>query len=85
MAAGIQAALQVGAFTADAVALEARKAADTDSPPAVGTSGSRSTNDEPAPVRSLTEQRLSHLPSDTRPAPTVDHYDQLLRHSKETS
>lgn len=83
--AGIQGALQVGAFTADAVAVQARKAADSDpSPPTVNTSDG-STEDQPVPMRSLTEQRLSHLPSDTRPLPTVSQYDQLLGRSKETS
>ena len=81
--AGIQAALQAGAFTADAVALEARKAADTD-PSSVATNCAAA-NDEPGQVGSLTEQRLTHLPSDTRPLPTMTPYDQLLGRSKETS
>ena len=80
----IQAALQAGAFTADAVALEARKAADTNTLSTI--SGRRgSPDDKPVLVRSLTEQRLTHLPSDTRPLPTVSGYDQLLGRSKETS
>jgi transposase len=74
--AGLAAALRAGALTADAVALEARKAADADDPAAGG---------EPAPaappqVASLTARRLERLPPDTRPAPSVSQYDQLLRH-----
>ncbi|MFB7675104.1 hypothetical protein ACFC26_27195 [Kitasatospora purpeofusca] len=33
-----------------------------------------------ATVTSLTARRLAHLPPDTRPLPSVAHYDQLLRH-----
>ena len=75
--AGIAAALAAGALTADAVAVEARKAAQADSggdtitgpdaPPAV------------PPVTSLTQRRLAALPPDTRPLPSVAAYDQLLR------
>jgi hypothetical protein len=74
--AGISAALQAGALTADAVALEARKSADTAegatavvSPPTADTTS----------VASLTQRRLTHLPIDTRPPPSVTVYDQLLR------
>ncbi len=76
--AGIAAALRAGALTADAVALEARKAAEADD-----------SADVPAPepaapakaatVTSLTERRLAQLPPDRRPLPSVAHYDQLLR------
>jgi transposase len=73
---GLAAALRAGALTADAVALEARKAADADtttSTPAPVWAA------EPAPaVASLTQRRLTHLPTDTRPLPSVDIYDQLL-------
>ncbi len=74
--AGLAAALRAGALTADAVALEARKAAEADdAPPA--------TVAEPGPpqatVTFLTERRLAHLPPDTRPLPSVAAYDQLLR------
>lgn len=83
--AGIQAALSAGAFTADAVALEARRCADAARP-------SPATDDVPAqpdpveqqPIRSLTERRLSHLPADTRPLPNVTSYDQLLARPKES-
>lgn len=75
LVSGLAAALKTGALTADAVALEARKAADEDNgdtelslPPA-----SRSK------VTSLTSRRLPHLPPDKRPLPSVAHYDQLLR------
>jgi hypothetical protein len=72
--AGLAAALRAGALTADAVALEARKAAEGDEP--VST-------DSDAPdrsaVASLTARRLTHLPTDTRPLPSVAVYDQLLR------
>jgi hypothetical protein len=74
--AGIAAALQAGALTADAVALEARKAAEADDTAGVGEPR------EPAPaatVTSLTERRLAQLPPDRRPVPSVAHYDQLLR------
>jgi hypothetical protein len=73
--AGLAAALRAGALTADAVALEARKAADADEP----------AQEEPAPaapqaaVASLTARRLDRLPPDTRPLPSVARYDQLLR------
>jgi transposase len=76
---GLALALRAGALTADAVALEARKAADADD----------TTAEQPevdtvpaAPVASLTQRRLAHLPVDTRPLPSVAVYDQLLRHSR---
>jgi hypothetical protein len=79
--AGITAALSVGAHTADVVAVEARKAApagkiDPGPPPEPA---------DPVPgaqVTSLTLRRLAALPPDTRPLPTVDAYDQLLRHPR---
>jgi hypothetical protein len=75
--AGIATALRAGALTADAVALEARKAADTDTkPPAqAGSSGPVAGS----PVASLTERRLAALPPDTRPLPSMAAYDALLR------
>jgi transposase len=71
---GLAAALRAGALTADAVALEARKAAEADeiTEPAPQ-------QPEPANVTFLTERRLAHLPPDTRPLPSVAAYDQLLR------
>ncbi|MBM2623912.1 IS21 family transposase [Actinoplanes sp. LDG1-06] len=73
--AGLATALQAGALTADAVALQARKFAETDDHP-------RPVNRRIRPVSnvvSLTERRLAQLPPDTRPLPTVTAYDQLLR------
>ncbi|WP_245685707.1 hypothetical protein [Streptomyces yerevanensis] len=72
---GLATALRAGALTADAVALEARKAAETDDAPA--------TTADPEPDRAsvtfLTERRLAHLPPDNRPLSSVAAYDQLLR------
>lgn len=73
--AGLAAALRAGALTADAVALEARKAADTDT--TATPAPDRAASSAPA-VTSLTQRRLAHLPSDTRPLPSVAIYDQLL-------
>jgi transposase len=76
--AGIAAALRAGALTADAVALEARKAAEADDTANTGENEPQA----PAPaatVTSLTERRLTQLPPDRRPLPSVAHYDQLLR------
>ncbi|MFJ7254143.1 IS21 family transposase [Streptomyces sp. NPDC098085] len=76
LVSGLAAALRTGALTADAVALEARKAADADTVPAEvpePSAGGRSSVAElPAAVR-------AHLPPDKRPLPSVAHYDQLLR------
>lgn len=85
--AGLAAALEVGALTADAAALEARRIADYDnsSPPAViGASRAKShpgpvvTRPDQATVTSLTNRRLAQLPKDSRPLPDVSIYDQLL-------
>jgi transposase len=73
--AGLATAVRAGALTADAVALEARKFAETDDRPPLPT-GRRTL---PANVISLTERRLAQLPADTRPTPSVTAYDQLLR------
>jgi transposase len=73
--AGVAAALESGALTADAVALEARRIADGRPKPVIDLS-------EPAidrPIVSLTERRLAQLPPDNRPLPSVAAYDQLLR------
>ncbi|MFB9601378.1 IS21 family transposase [Streptomyces roseofulvus] len=73
---GLAAALRTGALRADAVALEARKAADADTAPAEApepaAGGRASIAQLPAAVR-------AHLPPDKRPLPSVAHYDQLLR------
>jgi hypothetical protein len=75
LVAGLASALRAGALTADAVALEARKAAEADevAAPVVPAEPDR-TN-----VTSLTERRLAQLPPDTRPLPSVAAYDRLLR------
>ena len=83
--AGIQAALKAGALTADVVALEARKTAETDdtsatdSPPSAA-DGAPTTE----PVASLTERRLTQLATDTRPMPSIAAYDGLLSHHRRT-
>ncbi|MEU6418190.1 hypothetical protein [Streptomyces spiralis] len=74
--AGLAAALRAGAMTADAVALEARKAPQAETEPAPE---ARTLGQPPVTVTSLHEWRLAHLPPDTRPLPSVSHYDQLLR------
>lgn len=71
---GISAALTVGSVSADVVAVEARKSAQRrgiQPPPVHAVSRSRQ-------VVSLTERRLVELPSDDRPLPSVDAYDDLL-------
>jgi hypothetical protein len=81
LVAGLAVALRVGALTADAVALEARKAAEADPPePAAPATDPASGGEPDAPaVTFLTQRRLAHLPPDTRPLPSVAVYDQLLR------
>lgn len=88
---GITAALQVGAVTADVVAVEARRHAAT----VAGGSGSgrhlvARLDPREHRVVSLTQRRLADpaaviagLPPDTRPLPSVAAYDELLprRHS----
>ncbi|QXC46669.1 MULTISPECIES: IS21 family transposase [Rhodococcus erythropolis group] len=87
--AGIEAALTVGAVTADVVAVEARR--HSSSKIDAGGSGSnrhrvarRGSGEQR--VVSLTQRRLADpaaviagLPADSRPLPSVDRYDQLLR------
>nr|WP_261565779.1 hypothetical protein [Frankia gtarii] len=80
LVAGLAAALRAGALTVDAVALEARKAAEADQNTPI--------DDTPAPagpqasISSLAARRLAALPADTRPLPSVAAYDQLLRHAR---
>jgi Mu transposase, C-terminal domain len=73
--AGITAALSVGSVNADVVAVEARKAAQQRAiqPPPVEATPRRQQQ-----VVSLTERRLTELPSDDRPLPSVGAYDDLL-------
>jgi len=74
-------AVRAGALTADAVALEARKATDADD----GAGPEPAPAGPQAPVASLTARRLAQLPPDTRPLPSVAAYDQLLRHPRQTT
>jgi hypothetical protein len=88
--AGLAAAYRAGALTADAVALEARKLAESDGelvPPARPGPEPVATEDEgpTASVTFLADWRLSHLPSDNRPLPSVAHYDQLLQRPGRTA
>lgn len=81
--AGINAAVSVGAVSADVVAVEARRHASN-------TSGQVSAADDGAALKpnrviSLTQRRLTDpaaviggLPPDTRPVPSVAAYDQLI-------
>lgn len=73
--AELAAALRAGALTSDAVALEARKSAETDHPEPLTAPG-----DSPrlGRVASLTERRLTHLPADSRPLPSVAAYHDFL-------
>lgn len=82
--AGIGAALPVGAHTADVVAVEARKVAEARgagqaSPGMAAETPGHAGAGRDAQVTSLTMRRIAALPPDTRPLPTVDAYDQLLR------
>ncbi|WP_237305421.1 hypothetical protein [Streptomyces sp. SAT1] len=77
--AGLATALRAGALTADAVALEALKAAQTEDEPTGDASTPAVSGQTSATITSLHEWRLAHLPPDTRPLPSVTPYDQLLR------
>jgi hypothetical protein len=88
---GITAALQVGAVTADVVAVEARRHAANTGGPESGRH--RGAHHDPTAQRvvSLTQRRLADpaaviagLPPDRRPLPTISHYDQLLASRKDT-
>ena len=82
--AGLAAALQVGAVTADVVAVEARRHGTTHPSEA----SKRVLSNAPTPdhrVISLTQRRLADpeaviagLPADRRPTPSVEGYDELL-------
>ncbi|MFD8821285.1 hypothetical protein ACFV1C_02775 [Streptomyces sp. NPDC059605] len=76
--------LRAGALTADAVALEARKAAQAEDEPAAAEVQRPRPAAGPgeASVPFLHKWKLNHLPPDTRPLPSVTHYDQLLRHRR---
>lgn len=84
--AGLEAALQVGAVTADVVAVEARQAAGFDTSATAPTPAPAATQRR---VVSLTQRRLADpaaviagLPADTRPAPSVTGYDELIALSR---
>ncbi|WP_333738243.1 IS21 family transposase [Streptomyces sp. IBSBF 2806] len=79
--AGMRAALAIGVCTADVVAVEARKAAESEgrSPTVTATTPLP----EPAmppdlQLTSLTERRAARLPADQRSLPALDRWDQLL-------
>lgn len=74
---GLARALAAGALTADAVVLEARKAAEDNTSEQV--SEDSETTSETDTVASLTVRRLAALPADPRPVPSVAAYDTLLR------
>ncbi|WP_405524538.1 Mu transposase domain-containing protein [Streptomyces canus] len=79
LVAGLATALRAGALTADAVALEARKAAQAEDEPTLRAASPQAAGHPSATVTFLHEWKLHHLPPDTRPLPSVTPYDQLLR------
>jgi transposase len=79
LVAGLAAALRARALTADAVALEARKAAQGEDEPLDVALAPPAGQPTATTVTFLHEWRLAHLPPDTRPLPSVAPYDQLLR------
>ncbi|WP_405821228.1 IS21 family transposase [Streptomyces sp. NBC_01390] len=87
--AGLAAAHRAGALTADAVALEARKAAEGETftePPKPATAQPVQPQEATGgTVTLLSDWKLSHLPPDTRPLPSVAHYDQLLKRHGRTA
>jgi transposase len=81
---GIRAALTAGALTADVVALEARKAAETrHTTETITAAAADQLPRTTPPVESLTARRLTRPPTDTRPMPSVEAYDSLL-HRRQT-
>jgi hypothetical protein len=87
---GLVAATAVGAVRADVVAVEARRIAEAR--PHQPTTATGAVTEAAPRVISLTERRLSDpaaviagLPADSRPLPTVSHYDELLtrRHQQQ--
>ncbi|MFB9359731.1 transposase [Actinoplanes nipponensis] len=79
MVASLATAVRAGVLTADAVALEARKFAESgEQRPADGPTMRHPAGNEV----SLTERRLAQLPPDWRPLLTVSAYDQVLRYRR---
>ena len=78
---GLARALAAGAMTADAVVLEARKAAE-DNTSEQADEHQATGGDDPEAVASLTARRLATLPTDSRPLPSVAVYDALLRNPR---
>ena len=83
--AGINAALTVGAVSADVVAVEARMSATSTGQPCAAAPNATPVTVRSQRVISLTQRRLTDpaaviagLPPDTRPLPSVNAYDQLL-------
>ncbi|MEU1536053.1 hypothetical protein [Streptomyces fagopyri] len=87
--AGLAAAHRAGALTADAVALEVRKAAEGE----IFTDPVKPTPAHPVQpqaepggtVTFLSDWKLSHLPPDNRPLPSVAPYDQPLKRHGHTA
>ncbi|ARP71710.1 hypothetical protein LK07_20290 [Streptomyces pluripotens] len=79
MVAGIRAALAINVCTADVVAVEARKAAESEGrSPTVTTPLPEPVTPPDLQLPSLTERRATRLPADQRPLPALDRWDQLL-------
>ncbi|MER6274670.1 IS21 family transposase [Streptomyces sp900105755] len=80
---GIRTALAAGTFNEDVIALEARKAAQAAgrAPTVTASAPAPEPLDlAPAPVTPLTPRRLARaLPSDQRPLPRLEQWDELLR------
>jgi len=75
---GITAALEVGALSADIVAIEARKASAV-------ISGQAPSRPALAPIVPLQARATPPVPVDDRPVPSVAHYDELLTQAKEST
>ncbi|MFE3526889.1 IS21 family transposase [Streptomyces sp. NPDC059161] len=80
---GIRTALAAGTFNEDVIALEARKAAQAAgrAPTVTASTPAPEPLDlDPAPVTPLTSRRLARaLPSDQRPLPRLEQWDELLQ------
>ncbi|MFF3160051.1 hypothetical protein ACFVRE_42855, partial [Streptomyces sp. NPDC057910] len=80
---GIRAALAAGTFNEDVIALEARKAAQAAGRAPTVTASSLAPEPldlDPVPVTRLTSRRRARaLPSDQRPLPRLEQWDELLQ------